>query len=91
MLLGKRLGCKSLPQHLLTKLIRMDSEVTGARCTLDLGISSWCMPPPSFELSECGLESVEAFCTESVSVLGSASASLELSGREGVCGQPREG
>lgn len=27
MLLGKRLGCKSLPQHLLTKLIRMDSEV----------------------------------------------------------------
>ena len=66
-------------------------EVTGTRCTLDSGVSSWCTPPPSSKLSECGLESVEAFHAESALISGSASVPLGSSGREGVYGRPRVG
>jgi hypothetical protein len=55
-------------------------DVTGARWTLDSGVSSWCILLVSIELMEFGFESVKSFRRGSPS----ASASLESLGRDGV-------
>ena len=69
-----------LAQESVTGKFVQHRDVTGARWTLDSGVSSWCMLLVSFELREIGFESVESFRRGSLS----ASASLDSSGRDGV-------